>query len=179
MKHVVLPKPSLSEIFAAMKGVRCAGFENAALEDVAINAIHVSYDARHDLIKNSNIPQKNVNPEYKLNPPQEIQERAARSCLKFLNGVQDHLSEFETLRLHDSQYGAGGTVAELSEHIDQILLQEKLGTIRESVGINVSGVITPPFDASYLPHVAPKAKPKDKPVTVNTGIEIAPPTLSV
>ncbi len=160
MKHVVLQKPSLSEIFAAMKGVRCAGFavlDNSEstshpLVNLGIQAIEVSYDVRTLLTGSSGIHvQLTKNPEHKANLSSENIERAAAQCLKFLDNVRSSLEPYASVSLKESNQTTGGTVSDLITHISTLVKLEKIGHGRSSAKISLEGQVKPVFEASYLP----------------------------
>lgn len=178
MKHVRLEKPGLSEIFAALKGVRCAGFSQInspestshPLVELGIEAIELSHDVRTQLSGQTGVYRiQSKNPQTKRAIEDIDSATAAGRCLQFLALAQKRLEPYRDVHLAESRKRAGGTVGDLIEHIAHLAEFEDVGKDRPVASITLAGDIVPPFKTDYLPGEYRARKASSK-----RGVTVAP-----
>lgn len=183
MKHTPIQKPSLGEIFAALKGVRCAGFALLdgpdktmhPLVDAGIEAIKISYDLRAELMTRTEIGTRKNKPSEQFELVTKDVEKSARLALEFLENQKPVLQHYVDINLHQSSRSGnviGGKVSDLIRHIDQMVQFEEIGAARPVSKIGQDGVLSPVYKAPYLPEYF-VAKPKSVAVAVDRTPELA------
>lgn len=144
-------KASLSEIFAAMKGITCAGVSLAKKgEDTKANPVAelgyesaaLQYDTLCHIIERP-----------------ERAEIATRKTLQFLEKALPILEQRPNLFLEFVNGSRGGQVKALVDHIQNILEREGDAQARSTVQIK-NNRLAKVFQASYLPDGKVAAKPE-------------------
>ncbi len=146
-RTIAIQKPPLSEMFAAMSGIVCAGVTAAKHPDektqylfaLGVAAAALPYDTKLDLA---------VHPENR--------ERAARNLMRFLIQAKPLLAHHAGISLSMPNGNHGGIVADVLAHIKDMEKREAgtLDRLRENFD---AGKKAPQYPASYLP-AAPKEK---------------------
>jgi hypothetical protein len=185
MQHTPVQKPSLGEIFAALKGVRCAGFALLdgpdgtmhPLVDAGVEAIKISYDLRAELMTRSDIGTRKNKASEQFDLVTKDAEKSARLALEFLAKQKPVLEQYVDINLHQSSRAgniSGGKVSDLIAHIDHMIQFEKIGMARVQSTIAQDGVLSPVYKASYLPEYF-VVKPK----TVTQVVDSVPVLVNV
>ncbi len=141
-------KAPLSEIFAAMEGIRSAGVAvvkdgkstKDPVADLAITACYKSLEAK-TILKGSGDGRLQT-------------ELAARKLTDFMNLARMQLYDHSNLVLRHAYANVkGGKVSELVAHIEDILMREALPAERKLQVIADGGLPSRTFNAAYLPGV--------------------------
>lgn len=143
-------KASLSEIFAAMKGITCAGVSLAKKgEDTKANPVaELGYESavlQYDTI-------------FHITERPERAEIATRKTLQFLEKALPILERRPNLFLEFVNGSRGGRVKALVDHIQNILEREDDAQARSTVQIK-NNRLAKAFQAPYLPDGKVAAKP--------------------
>lgn len=151
-RTIAIQKPPLSEMFAAMSGIVCAGVTAAKdpnektqyLFTLGSAAAGLPYDAKMDLAAHP-----------------ENSEKAARDLMRFLIQAKPLLAHHAGVALSMPNGNRGGIVADVLAHIKDMERREA-GTIDRLRESFEAGKAPPKYAASYLP-----ATPKEKPVELD------------
>lgn len=151
-RTIAIQKPPLSEMFAAMSGIVCAGVtavrkpsdQTQYLRALGIAAAGLPYDIKFDLA---------------CRP--ENSEKAAKALMEFLIQAKPLLAHHAGISLSMPNGNHGGIVADVLAHIKDMERREAgtMGRLRESFD---AGKKAPLYAASYLPAV-----PKEKTVELD------------
>lgn len=147
-KAIALQKPPLSEMFAAMSGIVCAGVtatrnpdeKTQYLSVLGMAAASLPYDIKLDLA---------IYPENS--------EKAARNLMKFLIQAKPLLAHHAGAPLSMPNGNKGGIVADVLAHIKDMERRETAGNVTRLAESFQAGKAAPKYAASYLP-AAPKEK---------------------
>ena len=150
-RTIAIQKPPLSEMFAAMSGIICAGVtavkhpddKTQYLAALGMAAAGLPYDIKLDLASHPGNT-----------------EKAARKLMAFLVQAKPLLSHHASLPLTNVKGVKGGIVSEVLAHIKDIERRESLGSVDRLTERFEAGKRQSSYAATYLP-VPVKEQPVD------------------
>ncbi|MFA5593445.1 MAG: hypothetical protein WC989_09060 [Micavibrio sp.] len=151
-------KAGLSEIYAALNGVVFAGVsvcrdghdtKEHPVADLAVWAASLAYDTRSHLARSQEATQ--------------TAEKTAQNIIAFLEAALPVMEDYRNVVLQEpSRNLVGGTLADVSSHIQEILRREGGISIldRPADKLKMDGSVLKPYMANYLPVKAERKYPK-------------------